>query len=60
VTQEVFRWLEGKQNDLKDLWAAGAYTASFEVEMLVKNAAATGAHSAYQEVLNITVEDLES
>jgi hypothetical protein len=41
------------------MWAGGAFSASFEVEMLVKNAGATGACSAYQEVLELDYETIK-
>lgn len=32
------------------MWASGSFTAAFELEMMVKNAAATGACSIYEQV----------
>ncbi len=45
------RWVAQQQEDLKTLWASGQFSAAFETEMIVKNAGATGACSAYQKVL---------
>ncbi|MBT9137983.1 MAG: hypothetical protein DDT31_00527 [Syntrophomonadaceae bacterium] len=43
---------------LKDAWANGQFSAAFDTEMLVKNAAATGACSALKSVLDLSVDDL--
>ncbi len=43
-----------------EAWANGNFTGTFNVEMAVKNAGATGACSAYQEVLELTFEDLKN
>ena len=40
------------------LWADGHFTAAFELEMLVKNAAATGACSVFKELIEIDYETL--
>lgn len=39
-------------------WADGTFSAQFTMEMAVKNAGATGACSAYQDILNLEAEDL--
>jgi len=36
--------------ELMELWASGAFTGTFDIEMAVKNAGATGACSVYQFV----------
>lgn len=38
---------------LKDRWAQGDFSASFELEMLVKNAGATGACSVYTDIVDL-------
>lgn len=60
MTQAFFKKLIEHREELKESWAAGSFTAAFDVEMAVKNAAATGACSMIQEILNYTSEDLES
>lgn len=44
---------------LKESWANGEFTAAFDIEMMAKNAGATGAASAYQRILDIELIDLE-
>jgi hypothetical protein len=46
------------REDLKECWAQGDFSAAFDVEMAVKNAGATGACSAYKDLLEIDAEDL--
>ncbi len=41
-------------------WANGNFTGTFTTEMAVKNAGATGACSAYQQLLDLTFEDLQN
>lgn len=40
-------------------WAHGKFTASFEAEMVARNAGATGACSMIKEILEYNHEDLE-
>lgn len=58
VTQALFHWVEGKRTDLKDMWANGAFTGPSWDETHIKNVAATGAASAYEEVLDIEFDQL--
>lgn len=58
VTKLLRAWAAERQQALKDLWATGGFSASFEMEMLVKNAAATGACSAYAEVQELDFTDI--
>lgn len=53
-----FRKIKSLREDLKDKWALGHFTAAFNTEMIAKNAGATGACSAYTEMLDIDAEDL--
>ena len=53
VTQEVFRHLTNLRNSLKDQWAEGNFAAPSLDEMAIRNAAAQGAASAYQEILTL-------
>ncbi len=52
------RWASIRRDRLKEDWACGAFSASFEVEMLVKNAGATGAASVYKELMELDYETL--
>ena len=58
VTLQLFQLLRQKREDLKELWANGHFSAAFDTEMMVKNAGATGAASAYQEVLSLEASDI--
>lgn len=58
VTQRFFEYLKEKRMVLMDSWANGQFTAAFETEMIVKNAAATGACSAYQDMIDIEADQL--
>lgn len=50
--------LSQKREGLKEAWANGQFTASFDIEMMAKNAGATGACSMISEILNLDVDDL--
>ncbi len=52
------QWLHNKRLTLMQAWADGTFSAQFTMEMAVKNAGATGACSAYQDILNLEAEDL--
>lgn len=58
VTKLFREWVKSDIERLKDAWANGQFSAAFETEMLVKNAAATGACSALKQVLEVSVDDL--
>ena len=58
MTRLFREWVKGDIEPLKDAWANGAFTGAFETEMMVKNAAATGAVSALKSGLEISVDDL--
>lgn len=51
-------WAESEREKLKDAWASGHFTAAFDIEMMAKNAGATGACSALKELLEIEFDDL--
>lgn len=53
------QWASMRREKLKESWARGEFTASLNTEMVARNAAATGAASIYEELLNLTYEDLE-
>ena len=58
VTKLFRQWVKGDIERLKDAWANGAFTGAFSTEMMVKNAAATGAVSALKSILELSVDDL--
>ncbi len=58
MTKDLIRWALDRREQLKESWAEGHFSASFELEMLVKNAGATGAASAYKELMELEYEDL--
>jgi hypothetical protein len=45
---------------LKEAWANGQFTAAFDIEMMAKNAGATGAASVFQELVEIEYETLKA
>lgn len=51
-------WVSQEREALKESWANGSFSASLDAEMIAKNAGATGACSAYFEILNVEFEDL--
>lgn len=58
MTIHLLQWVRERRENLKESWANGEFTAAFDIEMMAKNAGATGAASAYSEVLNIDSSDL--
>ncbi len=58
MTRRFRSWVKSDIERLKDAWANGQFSAAFDTEMLVKNAAATGACSALKSVLDLSVDDL--
>ena len=55
VTEQLFRYLEKKRDELKEAWATGAFAAPTIEEMAIRNAAAQGAASVLEEVLTLDV-----
>lgn len=49
-TKALRNWADRKRKGLMEQWATGNFSASFDIEMAVKNAGATGACSVYAEV----------
>ena len=47
-TKRLRDWADKSRQDLMEQWAAGNFSAAFDVEMAVKNAGATGACSIYE------------
>ena len=58
ATRAVRAWATRKREALKEQWATGQFTGSFDIEMAVKNAGATGAASAYLELIELDFESL--
>ncbi len=46
-TKALREWANKERETLKEQWAAGSFSASFDIEMAVRNAGATGACSVY-------------
>lgn len=58
VTRLFLEWVKTQREELKELWADGNFTAAFDIEMMAKNASATGAASIYKKILTLEVDDL--
>lgn len=58
MTQLFMEVLRKRREGLKEQWATGNFSDSFDVAMAVKNAGATGACSAYQMVLDLDYQDI--
>lgn len=57
-TAALRRWARVKREALRDAWEEGTFSAAFELEMLVKNAGATGACSILREVEELDFETI--
>jgi hypothetical protein len=53
VTEHLFKYLRGKKEDLKELWATGALTYPTMEETVIQNAAAQGAVSVLDQILTL-------
>jgi len=60
VTKHLRKWAQNKRKRLKDAWESGQFTASFEAEMISRNAAATGACSVYKEIEEMDFDEVFS
>ena len=49
-TKTLRSWAREQRQSLMEQWAGGNFTASFDIEMMAKNAGATGACSIYAEI----------
>lgn len=58
MTKELLLWASRRREQLKESWANGEFSAAFDVEMLVKNAGATGFCNAMKELIELKYEDL--
>ena len=57
-TKRLRKWADVRRQDLMEQWANGHFSAAFEIEMAVKNAAATGACSIYIDVRTLDYEQI--
>ena len=53
ATKALERWAIQQRLELMEMWAAGEFSAAFDVEMAVKNAGATGACSVYSALKDL-------
>jgi len=53
VTEALLTYLHNKREDLKEMWADGAFAAPSTDEMAIRNAAAQGAASVLDDLLNL-------
>jgi hypothetical protein len=58
VSKLLMVWAERNRYSLMDSWASGEFSASFEAEMIARNHAAIGACSVYQDLMDLTVDEL--
>lgn len=59
MTQQVLNLLKIRRNSLKDMWADGAFAGPSFQEMTIRNAAAQGAASTLQDILDIDYLSLQ-
>ena len=57
-TKRLRYWAEKQREELKEKWAAGDFSAAFDMEMAVKNAGATGACSVYVDLIDPNYEQI--
>ena len=57
-TKRLRYWANYEIERLKEAWASGDFSAAFTMEMAVKNAGATGACSAYKEVIELNYDKI--
>jgi len=58
VTKELFSYLKEWDEELKDRWANGNFTAETYDKTIQLNSQAIGIHKTLESLLNITYEDL--
>ena len=51
-------WARAKRDDLKERWALGHYSDTFDTAMLVKNAGATGACSVLKDLIELDYDEI--
>lgn len=57
VTKDLILWASNKREALKEGWAQGDFTAAFDIEMMAKNAGATGAASILKQIMDLNYDD---
>lgn len=60
VTALLLKWVSEKREELKDQWARGAFMGPTFNECAVRNAAAQGAASILDDLLNISYEEFNN
>jgi hypothetical protein len=53
VTKQLFGYLWGKREELKEVWATGGLSAPTIEELAIRNASAVGAVSVLEEILSV-------
>jgi len=56
----LFQWASDKREELKDAWAGGAFMGPSIEECTIRNAAAQGAASILNDILNISYEEFNN
>ena len=56
VTSQLRQWAQNRRQELMDQWANGDFFASFNTEMIAKNAGAASACSIYQQINELDFE----
>lgn len=57
-TKRLRFWAAQTREELRNLWEDGTFSASFETEMIVKNAGATGACSVLKDLVDPDYEKI--
>jgi hypothetical protein len=60
VTDLLLRWANEKKETLKEQWASGGFMGPSFDECVVRNAAAQGAISILDDLLNISYEEFNN
>lgn len=53
VTKELFKYLQDKREELKEMWANGNFSGPSIEEMAIRSAGAQGAASVLEEILTL-------
>ncbi len=59
VTKELFKHLRKRRQELQDSWTKRNFVGNTEYEGVVTNSVAIGLCEAFEDVLNLTVDDLK-
>ena len=60
VTKEVLEWLRNQRLHLLESWAAGQFTSADGTATLQRNSEAIGQAQAYETMINLEYEDMET